>query len=71
MLFCLNFVSDSDPPDEAGVQTLLQDRQLFSEMLQCQLLRAQNRMKQYADEKRSFREFAMGDKVFLKLQPYA
>jgi ribosomal protein L21E len=53
------------------VQTLLQDRQLFSEMLQYQLLRAQNRMKQYADEKRSFREFAMGDKVFLKLQPYA
>lgn len=69
--FLPELCSNSDPPDEAGVQTLLQDRQLFSEMLQYQLSRAQNRMKQYADEKRFFREFALGDKVFLKLQPYA
>lgn len=32
---------------------------------------AQLRMKQYAGQKRSLREFQIGEKVFLKLQPYA
>lgn len=34
------------------------------------LLRAQNRMKQYADPRRSERIFQIGDYVYLKLQPY-
>ncbi|CAL9217276.1 unnamed protein product, partial [Arabidopsis halleri] len=39
-------------------------------MLKFHLLRAQNRMKQYADSHRSQREFQVGDSVYLKLQPY-
>ena len=39
-------------------------------MLKFHLLRAQNRMKQYADAHRSPREFQIGDFVYLKLQPY-
>lgn len=31
---------------------------------------AQNKMKQQADKKRSKREFAVGDWVYLRLQPY-
>jgi ribosomal protein L21E len=34
------------------------------------LLRAHSRMKRQADKRRSERSFAVGDKVFLKLQPY-
>lgn len=34
------------------------------------LLRAQDRMKQQADKHRSERTFAMGDWVYLRLQPY-
>jgi hypothetical protein len=34
------------------------------------LLRAQQRMKSQADKKRSDRSFAVGDLVYLKLQPY-
>lgn len=34
------------------------------------LNRAQQKMKHMADKKRSFRSFAVGDWVYLKLQPY-
>lgn len=39
-------------------------------MLKFHLLRAQNRMKQYADAHRSHMEFQTGAYVYLKLQPY-
>lgn len=55
-------------PDVVDVQT---ERQHLSEFLQQQLTRAQLRMKNKADKGRSDRVFAMGDAVFLKLQPYA
>lgn len=42
----------------------------YSELLKQQLTKAQLRMKQYANQKRSLQEFQVGDKVFLKLQPY-
>jgi hypothetical protein len=41
------------------------------ELLRAQLLRAQQRMKTYADKNRTEREFVVGDQVLLKLQPYA
>lgn len=47
------------------------ERQHLSEFLQQQLTRAQLRMKNKADKGRSDRVFAVGDAVFLKLQPYA
>lgn len=40
------------------------------QLLQQHLNRAQQFMKSQADKKRSFRAFAVGDWVYLKLQPY-
>lgn len=44
-------------------------QQLFA-LLKYNLLVAQERMKLYVDKHRTEREFAMGDWVYLKLQPY-
>ncbi|KAJ1292412.1 hypothetical protein BS78_02G389500 [Paspalum vaginatum] len=48
----------------------LKERELLSKLIQQHLSRAQHRMKQQADKKRSERSFAVGDRVCLKLQPY-
>ena len=40
------------------------------DLMRVHLLRAQQLMKKYADKNRTFREFQVGDMVFLKLQPY-
>jgi hypothetical protein len=42
----------------------------MTDLLQQQLVRAQQRMKAQADKKRSERHFKVGDLVYLKLQPY-
>lgn len=42
----------------------------MQQLLQDNLSKAQERMKLYADKRRSEREFQVGDIVFLKLQPY-
>jgi hypothetical protein len=42
----------------------------MQELIHQHLLRAQDRMKRQADKGRSERVFLVGDKVFLKLQPY-
>ncbi|CAM8925392.1 unnamed protein product [Rhodiola kirilowii] len=52
------------------VDRSMQKREELITMLKFHLLRAQNRMKQYADSHRSDREFQIGDHVYLKLQPY-
>ena len=52
------------------VDRSLQTREAAIKMLKFYLQRAQNRMKQYADKKRSDRQFAVGDMVYVKLQPY-
>lgn len=49
----------------------LAERQLSIDLLKTKLTEAQNRMKLYADQKRSDREFQVGDMVLLKLQPYS
>ncbi|GKA78748.1 retrotransposable element Tf2 [Tanacetum coccineum] len=48
----------------------LQAREAAIEMIKFHITRAQDRMKKYADLKRSEREFDVGMWVYLKLQPY-
>lgn len=48
----------------------LDHRTVVLESVKQQLLRAQQRMKSQADKHRTERSFAVGDQVFLKLQPY-
>lgn len=48
----------------------LQKREELIALMKFHLMRAQNRMKQYADTRRSDRDFKLGDFVYLKLQPY-
>jgi hypothetical protein len=48
----------------------LLDRDLMQSLIRQHLVRAQDRMKRQADKHRSERQFAVGDMVFLKLQPY-
>jgi hypothetical protein len=48
----------------------LSERKLLHKLIQQQLLRAQQQMKHQADNKRSEREFQVGDMVYLKLQPH-
>lgn len=52
------------------VDRTLQKREAVIDLMKFHLIRAQNRMKQYADSRRSDREFKVGDHVYLKLQPY-
>ncbi|GJR22850.1 retrotransposon-related protein [Tanacetum coccineum] len=52
------------------VDRTLQAREQAITMLKFHLKAAQDRMKTYADKKRSEKEFAVGDLVYLKLQPY-
>jgi len=61
-------VLEEDAMSEATV--MLRDRHMQLERLKIQLASAQNRMKLQADRRRSEKQFSIGDKVFLKLQPY-
>lgn len=45
-------------------------RQLLNQVIEQQLVRTSQRMKHQEDKNRSEREFAVGDLVYLKLQPY-
>lgn len=48
----------------------LQEKSVMSALVHQHLARAQQRMKIQADKHRSERQFAVGDSVYLKLQPY-
>jgi hypothetical protein len=52
------------------VQAWLDERSLMMDLLQLHLHRAQQRMKTQADKRRSERSFVIGDRAYLKLQPY-
>ena len=59
--------------DQCSSQDLAQwlsDRSLMQQVIRDNLQRAQHRMKQQADKHRLERKFAVGDWVYLKLQPY-
>jgi ribosomal protein L21E len=52
------------------VEVTLQEKDRIMKSLQQNLLQAKNRMKKYADLKRTERTFEIGDMVYLKMQPY-
>lgn len=53
-----------------AIEDALMDRDQISKLLKDNLAIASERMKSYADKKRSERTFEVGDWVLLKLQPY-
>jgi hypothetical protein len=59
--------TDCASPD---LEVWLKERATMTELLKQQLLRSQQRMKAQADKHRSERHFQVGDRVYLKLQPY-
>lgn len=60
-------LSKAQAPDLAG---WLQEKAAISELVKHHLLRAQQRMKAQEDKQRTERSSAVGDMVYLKLQPY-
>lgn len=63
-----------DPNQDCVIPDLeswLHQRSTVTSLLQQQLLRAQQRMKNQANKHRTERSFNVGDRVWLKLQPYA
>ena len=60
--------ASADTPSEVLCQ--LQDRDALLDRLKANLLRAQERMKRFADTQRIEVSFNVGDWVFVKLQPY-
>lgn len=54
----------------SSIEELLQERDAILDDLHFNLLRAQQRIKAYADVKHREEQFAVGDKVYLKVQPY-
>lgn len=65
-----NFGIDTDSCASTDLETWLKERAAMTQLMQQHLVRAQQRMKHQADKRRSERTFAVGDQVFLKLQPY-
>jgi hypothetical protein len=55
----------------AFLEELLQERALHAERMRQHLVAAQQRMKIQADKNRVDKKFQVGEKVLLKLQPYA
>ncbi|XP_039011091.1 uncharacterized protein LOC120140134 [Hibiscus syriacus] len=53
-----------------SVSDLMRSREDIRQLVKLQLEHASNRMKQQTDKKRTERVFAVGDSVYLKLQPY-
>lgn len=55
---------------DTSVNDMMQRRWSTQQLVKENLIKAQERMKWYADKGRTDREFSVGDEVFLKLQPY-
>lgn len=53
-----------------AVEDSLLERDYILKLLKDHFLKAQSRMKHFADKRRTERHFEVGDFVFLKLQPY-
>ncbi|KAH0776278.1 hypothetical protein KY290_007689 [Solanum tuberosum] len=58
------------PFREQAAEDVVMQRQKFLQLLKDNLNTTQARMKYFVDNRRTEREFAVGDQVYLKLQPY-
>ena len=67
---CTFGIVPSDSCNVSDLDAWLHDKQVMQHLIQQQLSRAQQRMKHQADKNRTERVFEVGDRVFLKLQPY-
>jgi hypothetical protein len=63
-------IETMEPVQSVELSVWLKEKQLMITLIKQHLSRAKLRMKKQADKSRSERSFAVGDKVFLKLQPY-
>lgn len=63
-------VTQVDQCTVPDLETWLKEREIMMDLLQQQLKNAQDRMKRQADKKRTDKEFAVGDWVYLKPQPF-
>lgn len=63
-------ITATDTVASGDIQEWLHERALVLDSVKQHLLRMQQRMKCQADKKRSERVFSVGDRIFLKLQPY-
>ena len=61
---------NSTPSSVEEVNQLVQERDMMLAEIREQLLKAQNRMQSQADKHRRELELEVGEKVFLKIQPY-
>ena len=52
----------------ATVEDYMQQRKMVLQQLKRELASAQNRMKKFLDRRRSVREFAVGEEVYLQLR---
>jgi len=62
-------ISDEVVSPVKDVANLMNERETMLRSVRQHLIRAQQRMKHQADKHRSQRNFAIGDQVFLRLQP--
>lgn len=58
------------PAEQAQEFSSILTAEQIAAQIKANLLKAQERMKHYADKKRSERSLDMGDMVYIKLQPY-
>jgi hypothetical protein len=63
-------ISDTSQCTVPDLEAWLQERELMTDLIKSNLLKAQQRMKSQADKHRQERQFNVGDWVYLKLQPY-
>ena len=63
-------ITNPDVCHPSELDEWLSERQPLNQVIQRQLIRASQRMKQQADRHRSEREFEVGDLVYLKVHPY-
>ncbi|KAF5441984.1 hypothetical protein F2P56_037062 [Juglans regia] len=70
-----SIVSDRDPSFTSSarweeVKVTLRNREQLWNLLEQKMVKAQERMRKYANSKRKEQSYQIGDWVFLKLQPY-